>query len=443
MPVLASAPRHEPDHLRSAAPERPRPRRRARDPRPAPEADNQVSITGGAAILAPIQSFPNGVPANAMVLIPLGANGAPIDKEIVDGPVKITMEQVWKLLGFNGPAVQVQDEQGRPIAIGLEDLLSGLEKHWVDSQDDLDRGRIFAQELMKYQRHEKAEQVLSKIVARGGDGQDWLALGVAQLAQEKHDKAEGTLKGAQNLMKDNPYPSLHLAKLANAKKDGVAEPRGHRARDPDPARQRRRVGLPLQLHPRSENEEKALAAIEELAQAPVNAKTAAPYVALQGFYAADEATRDKAISYAKKGVDRSPSDPIPLIVLSALYGQAGKIDEVVKLLAPQERSCSRTCASPTTTSRRSSSRRTWPSSRHCSNKLATSPNKEVKQFAIERSRAIAQMLQQRQQALAAAAQGEIAGSGRTWMWATVCRRSGPSAATMTPPWATPPRTSVS
>ena len=36
------------------------------------------------------------------------------------------------------------------------------------------------------------------------------------------------------------------------------------------------------------------------------------------------------------------------------------------------------------------------------NKLATSSNKEVKQFAIERSRAIAQMLQQQQQALAAA-----------------------------------------
>jgi hypothetical protein len=35
-------------------------------------------------------------------------------------------------------------------------------------------------------------------------------------------------------------------------------------------------------------------------------------------------------------------------------------------------------------------------------KLAVSPNKEVKQFAIERSRAIGQMLQQQQQALAAA-----------------------------------------
>ena len=35
------------------------------------------------------------------------------------------MDDVWKLLGFNGPAVQVQDEQGRPIAIGLEDLLAG------------------------------------------------------------------------------------------------------------------------------------------------------------------------------------------------------------------------------------------------------------------------------------------------------------------------------
>src|SRR4051794_7202917 len=91
---------------------------------PDQEGAGGVAVQGGAAILAPIQSFPNGVPANAMVLIPLGPNGAPVEKEIVDGPVKITMEQVWKLLGFNGPAVQVQDEQGRPIAIGLEDLLS-------------------------------------------------------------------------------------------------------------------------------------------------------------------------------------------------------------------------------------------------------------------------------------------------------------------------------
>ena len=36
------------------------------------------------------------------------------------------------------------------------------------------------------------------------------------------------------------------------------------------------------------------------------------------------------------------------------------------------------------------------------NKLATSPVREVKQFAIERSRAISQMLAQQQQALAAA-----------------------------------------
>src|SRR4051812_49777178 len=147
-----------------------------------PEAEGAIAIQGGAAILAPITAFPNGVPGNAMVLIPLGPNGQPVEKNVVEGPVALTMDQVWKLLGFNGPAVQVQDEQGRPIAIGLEDLLSGLEKHWVDSQDDLDRGRIFAQELMKYQRHEKAEAVLAKVVARGGDGQDWLALGVAQLA---------------------------------------------------------------------------------------------------------------------------------------------------------------------------------------------------------------------------------------------------------------------
>ena len=361
-----------------------------------------IAIQGGAAILAPIQSFPNGVPANAMVLIPLGPNGAPVEKDVVDGPVALTMEQVWKLLGFNGPAVQVQDEQGRPIAIGLEDLLAGLEKHWVESQDDLDRGRIFAQELMKYQRHEKAEQVLAKVVARGGDGQDWLALGVAQLAQDKLDKAEGTLKGAQNLMKENPYPSLHLAKLAHGKKDPKAE--------------REAVERAIQIQPgnvdawaylfnfikESESEDKAIATLEELANAPVNAKTAAPFVALQGFYAGDEKTRDKAIGFAKKGVDRSPADPIPLIVLSALYGQAGKIDEVVKLLAPHEALMQQDVRIAHNYFEALFQSKDMAKITALLNKLATAPNKEVKQFAIERSRAIAQMLQQQQQALAAA-----------------------------------------
>src|SRR5262249_40833774 len=140
-----------------------------------PDQGAGITLTGGAAILAPITAFPNGVPSNAMVLIPLGPGGAPVDKKITEGPVALTMDEVWKLLGFNGPAVQVQDDQGRPIAIGLEDLLNGLEKHWNDSQDDLGRGRIFAQELIKHGRHAKAEGVLKKVVAQGGmEGEDWL-----------------------------------------------------------------------------------------------------------------------------------------------------------------------------------------------------------------------------------------------------------------------------
>lgn len=376
-------------------------------PVPTPDAasgEGGIAVQGGAAILAPITAFPNGVPANAMVLIPLGPNGQQVEKDVVDGPVALTMEQVWKLLGFNGPAVQVQDEQGRPIAIGLEDLLSGLEKHWKDGGDDLDRGRIYSQELMKYGRHEKAEQVLAKIVARGGDGQDWLALGVAQLSQDKHDKAEGTLKGAQNLMKDSPYPALHLAKLYHAKKDANQE--------------REAVERAIQIQPgnvdawaylfnffkEADGEEKAAAKIEELANAPVNAKTAAPYVALQGFYAGDEKTRDKAIGFAKKGVERAPTDPIPLIVLSALYGQAGKIDEVIKLLAPHEALMRDDVRLAHNYFEALFQSKDMQKITALLNKLATSPNREVKQFAIERSRAIAQMLQQQQQALAAAAQ---------------------------------------
>lgn len=367
------------------------------------EGEGAVAIQGGAAILAPITAFPNGVPGNAMVLIPLGPNGQPVEKQVVEGPVALTMEQVWKLLGFNGPAVQVQDEQGRPIAIGLEDLLAGLEKHWKDSQDDLDRGRIYAQELMKYNRHDKAEAVLAKIVARGGDGNDWLGLGVSQLAQEKLDKAEGTLKGAQNLMKDNPYPSLHLAKLYKAKKDANAERESVERAIQIQAGNVDAWAYLFNFFKESESEDAAIKKIEELASAPVNAKTAAPYVALQGFFANDEKTRDKAIGFAKKGVDRNPTDPIPLIVLSALYGQAGKIEEVVKLLAPHEAMMKEDVRLAHNYFEALFQSKDMAKVTALLNKLATSPNKEVKQFAIERSRAIAQMLQQQQQALQAAA----------------------------------------
>lgn len=369
----------------------------------APDTQN-VAVAGGAAILAPIQSFPNGVPANAMVLIPL-ANGMPVDKQPVDGPVALTMEEVWKLLGFNGPAVQVQDAEGRPIAIGLEDLLKGLDEQWSKDKDNADMGRVYAQELMKYERHERAEQVLAKLIAGGSaDGQDWLALGVTQLAQKKHEKAERTLAGAQNLMKDNPYPSLHLAKVAKEKGDAAAEKSAvERAIQIQPGNVDAWAYL-FNMHKQVDGEEKALAAVEELAGTPLNVKTAAPYVALQGFYADDEKTRDKAIGFAKKGVERAPGDPVPLIVLSALYGQSGKLDEVIKLLAPHEAMMLKDVRIAHNYFEALFQSRDLNKITALLNKLATSPDREVKQFAIERSKAISQMLQQQQAALAGAAQ---------------------------------------
>jgi tetratricopeptide (TPR) repeat protein len=369
--------------------------------RPAAAGGPGISLTGGAAILAPIGAFPNGVPGNAMVLIPLGANGAPVEKKIVEGPVALTMDEVWKLLGFNGPAVQVQDEQGRPIAIGLEDLLSGLEKHWKEGQDDLSRGRIYAQELMKYGRHARAEEVMAKVVALGGDGEDWLALGVTQLNQEKFDKAEGTLKGAQNLLKDSPFPSLHLAKLYKGKKDAKAERESvERAIQVDQNSVDAWAYMTAMLRDRN-GEEKAVTEVEELANAPVNSKIAAPFIALQGFYAGDEKTRDRAIAFAKKAVDRAPTDALALLCLSALYGQSAKLDEVVKLLAPHEAQMQKDVRLAHNYFEALFQSRDMGKITALLNKLATSPVREVKQFAIERSRAISQMLAQQQQALAA------------------------------------------
>lgn len=377
------------------------------DPSGPPLSGAAIQLKGGAAILAPVTAFPNGVPGNALVLLPINPNGTPVEKKIVDGPVALTMEEVWKLLGFNGPAVQVQDDQGRPIAIGLEDLLGGLEKHWNDGKDDLNRGRIFAQELMKYGRHERAEKVLSKIVALGGDGEDWLGLGVAQLAQKKLDKAEATLRGAQNLLKDSPFPSLQLARVMKEKGERKAErENAERAIQIDNNSVDAWAYLANSIRETS-GEDAMIRQIEELANAPVNAKSAAPYVALQGFYAndrKDEAARDRAIELAKKAVGRAPGDPLALVCLSALYGQAAKVDEVVKLLAPHEALMLRDVRIAHNYFEALFQLRDLQKITALLNKLATSQVREVKQFAVERSRAISQMLAQQQQQLAAAAQ---------------------------------------
>jgi tetratricopeptide (TPR) repeat protein len=364
-----------------------------------------IQLTGGAAILAPVSAFQNGVPANALVLLPIQANGTPLEKKVVDGPVALTMDEVWKLLGFNGPAVQVQDEQGRPIAIGLEDLLGGLEKHWNDNGEDLGRGRIFAQELLKYGRYEKAEKVLGKIVALGGDGEDWLGLGVAQLAQKKLEKAEATLRGAQNLLKDSPFPSLQLAKVMKEKGDRKAEREAtERAIQIDNNSVDAWAYLASSIKD-AVGEEQMLKQVEELANAPVNSKCAAPYIALQGFFAAnakDETAREAAIGLAKKAVARGPGDALALLCLSALYGQGGKVDEVVKLLAPHEALMLRDVRVAHNYFEALFQLRDLSKITALLNKLATSQVREVKQFAIERSRAVSQMLAQQQQQLAAA-----------------------------------------
>jgi tetratricopeptide (TPR) repeat protein len=366
-----------------------------------------IQLKGGAAILAPITAFPNGVPGNALVLLPINPNGTPVEKKIVDGPVAVTMDEVWKLLGFNGPAVQVQDEQGRPVVIGLEDLLGGLEKHWNDSPDDLQRGRIFAQELMKHGRHERAEKVLGKVVALGGDGEDWLGLGVAQLAQKKLDKAEATLKGAQNLLKDSPFPSLQLAKVLKEKGDRKGErEQVERAIQVDNNSVDAWAYLASSIKEQT-NEGEMVKQMEELANAPVNGKCAAPFIALQGFFAADAkeaGPREKAIGFAKKAIERAPTDPLALLCLSALYGQGGKVDEVVKLLAPHEALMGRDVRLAHNYFEALFQMKDLQKITALLNKLATSQVREVKQFAIERSRAISQMLAQQQQALSQAAQ---------------------------------------
>lgn len=365
-----------------------------------------LQIQGGAAIMAPVSAFPNGVPGNAIIVLPIPKPSDELIARMEAGPVALTVEQMWSTLGFNGPAVQVQDDQGRPIAIGLDDLLAGLDKHWQEQPDDLNRARIYAQELLKHQRLQRAEQVLSKIVAKSGTGDDWLALGVAQLSQGKLDKAEGTLRGAQNLLKDNPYPSLHLAKLYGEKKDATAERASieHAIGVDEDCIDAWALLFQTTKDKAGEGDDatkQAILAVEELSK---GRKTAAPYVAIQGFFANAEETRDKAVEYAKKAIDANPEDPLGYLCLSALYGQKGDIEAVIRLLQPHEAKMSRDVRLANNYFEALFQARQIDKVTKLLNALAGSPSKEVKQFAIERSRLVAQYLQQQQQQLAAAAQ---------------------------------------
>ena len=375
------------------------------------EPSTNLQLQGGAAIVAPVSAFPGGVPGNALVVLPLSKPSDELLDSIKKGPVALEVEQMWKMLGFNGPAVQVQDAEGRPIAIGLEDLLGGLDKHWQENKEDVNRGRLYAQELMKYSRFEQAEKVLGRLVALGGTGDDWLALGIAQLQQEKWEKAEATLKGAQNLLPKNPFPTLHLAKVFQGKKEGGKE--------------REAIEAAIKIEPNAvdawaylysqvraaESEEAAVKAVAALADAEPNKRTAAPYIALQGLYANEESGRDKAVEFAKKAVERNDSDPLALICLSALYGQAGDLDSVIGLLSKHEAKMTGDVRLANNYFEALFQRRQIDKVTKLLNALAGSQNREVKQFAIERSRAVAQYLQQQQQQLAAGGAGGAAAPG--------------------------------
>ena len=361
------------------------------------ETPKGLQIQGGAAIVAPISAFANGVPPNALVVLPVQKMTDELKDKLNEGPVVATQQQMWDLLGFNGPAVQVQDEQGRPLVIGLEDLLSGLEKHFNDKPEELDRGRIYAQKLMEHQRFQRAEQVLSKVVAKGSRGEDWLALGICQLQQEKLDKAEGTLKGAHNLLKNNPFPSLHLARVAKLKGDREAERKMIEQAIAVDAGSVDTWAV-LFSHVRdTESEEAACAELEKLAN---ERKSARPLVAVQAFYGNRAETRDQAIAYGEKALGVDGDDVLALLGMSALFGQKGDLASVVKLLQPHEAKMTRDVRLANNYFEALFQSRQLDKVTKLLNALGRSENAQVKEFAIQRSKVVGQFLQQQQAQIA-------------------------------------------
>src|SRR6185436_13418481 len=57
-----------------------------------------LSITGGAAIVAPVNAFPGGIPQNALIVLPLSAPTPELKAQLEKGPAAVTPDQMWKLL---------------------------------------------------------------------------------------------------------------------------------------------------------------------------------------------------------------------------------------------------------------------------------------------------------------------------------------------------------
>jgi tetratricopeptide (TPR) repeat protein len=199
---------------------------------------------------------------------------------------------------------------------------------------------------------------------------------------------------------ENPLPSLHLAKVYKAQDDS--------------AKQRQMTERAITINPDSvdawaylfaqvkeaESEEAAIKAVSELADAEPNKKSAAPFTAIQGILSAAEETRDKALEWAKKALERNPNDALALISLSALYGQRGDLAAIIALLGPHENKMMRDARLANNYFEALFQAREIEKVTKLLNALGGSQTAEVRQFANERKRLVAQFLQQQQQQLA-------------------------------------------
>jgi hypothetical protein len=100
-------------------------------------------------------------------------------------------------------------------------------------------------------------------------------------------------------------------------------------------------------------------------------------------------------------VDRNENDPLALICLSALHGQQGDLPSVIALLQKHEAKMASDVRLANNYFEALFQSRQIDKVTKLLNALAGSPSREVKQFAIERSRMVAQYLQQQQAQLKA------------------------------------------
>lgn len=228
--------------------------------------------------------------------------------------------------------ITVYDQQGQPREIPraefLEKVLPKLVEAAWNNADQLYQQVVFALENGLHDGVLKAAERLDELDQGGERGK--VLLSATQFQAGRHEEAEATLRASLERNGESAVAVVNLARMRQARGDEEqAQDLLSRALELDP-NQENALGWSCQLMQQAGGEEAVLQFLEDLSQGPGNWR-ASLWLAQQKLRGKDA---DAGVALLRGVVAQVARDPGALMSMSADLGKAGKLAEMIELVAP-------------------------------------------------------------------------------------------------------------